>query len=257
TGAEHLVLPGRRGADVPGADELRAELAELGTRLSLPACDVADRAQVARLLTGLEEEGTPVTAVFHAAAYIQLASLDDTPLDAFAEVVAAKAEGARHLDELLDRELDAFVLFSSVAGVWGSSNHAAYTAGNAYLDALAEHRRARGLSATTVDWGVWSAANPWAVRETVDESDFYRVQKQGLPLIEPDLALAGLQQALDDDETVVALADVDWEQFAAVFGSVRPSRLLTGVPEARRQLEEAATPGASAATPAADVLRER
>ncbi|MDX2831283.1 type I polyketide synthase [Streptomyces scabiei] len=256
-GAEHLVLPGRRGADVPGADELRAELAELGTRLSLPACDVADRAQVARLLTGLEEEGTPVTAVFHAAAYIQLASLDDTPLDAFAEVVAAKAEGARHLDELLDRELDAFVLFSSVAGVWGSSNHAAYTAGNAYLDALAEHRRARGLSATTVDWGVWSAANPWAVRETVDESDFYRVQKQGLPLIEPDLALAGLQQALDDDETVVALADVDWEQFAAVFGSVRPSRLLTGVPEARRQLEEAATPGASAATPAADVLRER
>ncbi|KND44528.1 type I polyketide synthase [Streptomyces stelliscabiei] len=256
-GAEHLVLPGRRGADVPGADELRAELAELGTRLSLPACDVADRAQVARLLTGLEEQGTPVTAVFHAAAYIQLASLDDTPLDAFAEVVAAKAEGARHLDELLDRELDAFVLFSSVAGVWGSSNHAAYTAGNAYLDALAEHRRARGLSATTLDWGVWSAANPWAVRETVDESDFYRVQKQGLPLIEPDLALAGLQQVLDDDETVIALADVDWEQFAAVFGSVRPSRLLTGVPEARRQLEEAATPGASAATPAADVLRER
>ncbi|MEH0531421.1 hypothetical protein QBA75_32000 [Streptomyces stelliscabiei] len=83
------------------------------------------------------------------------------------------------------------------------------------------------------------------------------MQKQGLPLIEPDLALAGLQQVLDDDETVIALADVDWEQFAAVFGSVRPSRLLTGVPEARRQLEEAATPGASAATPAADVLRER
>ncbi|BBC30132.1 Polyketide synthase [Streptomyces graminofaciens] len=256
-GAEHLVLPGRRGADVPGADELRAELAELGAQLSLPACDVADREQVARLLAGLEEQGTPVTAVFHAAAYIQLASLDDTPLDAFAEVVAAKADGARHLDELLDRELDAFVLFSSIAGVWGSSNHAAYTAGNAYLDALAEHRRARGLSATTVDWGVWSAANPWAVRETVDESDFYRVQKQGLPLIEPDLALAGLQQALDDDETVIALANVDWEQFAAVFGSVRPSRLLTGVPEARRQLEEAAAPGTDAATPAANVLRER
>ncbi|MEH0420577.1 type I polyketide synthase [Streptomyces sp. B21-083] len=255
-GAEHLVLPGRRGADVPGADELRAELAELGTRLSLPACDVSDREQVAGLLAGLDEQGTPVTAVFHAAAYIQLASLDDTPLDAFAEVVAAKADGARHLDELLDRELDAFVMFSSIAGVWGSSNHAAYTAGNAYLDALAETRRARGLSATTVDWGVWSAANPWTVRDTVDDSDFYRVQKQGLPLIEPDLALAGLQQALDDDETVIALANVDWEQFAAVFGSVRPSRLLTGVPEARRQLEETAALGTDA-TPAANVLRER
>ncbi|MFF7393699.1 type I polyketide synthase [Streptomyces scabiei] len=255
-GAEHLVLPGRRGGDVPGADELRAELAELGTELSLPACDFADRDQIAGLLAGLEERGTPVTAVFHAAAYIQLASLDDTPLDAFAEVVAAKADGARHLDELLDHELDAFVMFSSIAGVWGSSNHAAYTAGNAYLDALAEHRRTRGLSATTVDWGVWSAANPWTVRDTVDDSDFYRVQKQGLPLIEPDLALTGLQQALDDDETVIALANVDWEQFADVFGSVRPSRLLTGVPEARRQLEEAAAPGTDA-TPAANVLRER
>ncbi|GGR76760.1 hypothetical protein GCM10010269_14950 [Streptomyces humidus] len=256
-GAEHLVLPGRRGGDVPGADELRAELADLGARLTLPACDVADRDQVARLLDSLDAQGTPVTAVFHAAAYIQLASLDDTPLDAFAEVVAAKADGARHLDELLDRELDAFVLFSSVAGVWGSSNHAAYTAGNAYLDALAAHRRARGLTATSVDWGVWAAANPWAVRDTVDDSDFYRVQKQGLPLIEPDRALTGLQQALDDDESVIALADVDWEQFAAVFTSVRPSRLLTGVPEVRRQLEEAQSPATDSTAPAASAFRER
>ncbi|MDX2682008.1 type I polyketide synthase [Streptomyces soliscabiei] len=256
-GAEHLVLPGRRGGDVPGAAELRAELADLGTGLTLPTCDVADRDQVARLLAELDAQGTPVTAVFHAAAYIQLASLDDTPLDAFAEVVAAKAEGARHLDELLDRELDAFVLFSSIAGVWGSSNHAAYTAGNAYLDALAEHRRARGLTATSVDWGVWAAANPWAVRETVDDSDFYRVQKQGLPLIEPDHALTGLQQALDDDESVIALANVDWEQFAAVFTSVRPSRLLTGIPEVRRQLEEAQAPATDSAAPAASVFRER
>ncbi|MEV6945302.1 type I polyketide synthase [Streptomyces sp. NPDC051172] len=256
-GAEHLVLPGRRGGDVPGAAELRAELAELGTGLTLPTCDVADRDQVARLLAELDAQGTPVTAVFHAAAYIQLASLDDTPLDAFAEVVAAKAEGARHLDELLDRELDAFVLFSSIAGVWGSSNHAAYTAGNAYLDALAEHRRARGLKATSVDWGVWAAANPWAVRETVDDSDFYRVQKQGLPLIEPDRALTGLQQALDDDESVIALANVDWEQFAAVFTSVRPSRLLTGIPEVRRQLEEAQAPATDSTAPAASVFRER
>ncbi|MER8188599.1 type I polyketide synthase, partial [Kitasatospora sp. NPDC094015] len=253
-GAEHLVLPGRRGADVPGAAELAAELAEFGTRLSLPACDLADRAAVAALLTGLEERGEPVTAVFHAAAYIELAPLDGTPLDSFDRVVAAKAAGARHLDELLDRELDAFVLFSSIAGVWGSSNHAAYSAGNAYLDALAEHRRSRGLGATTVDWGVWKAANPWAVRDTVEDADFFRVQRQGLPLIDPEPAVAALQQALDDDETVIALAEVDWPQFAAVFTSVRPSRLLTGVPEVRAL---AAPGGAAPATPAASVLRKR
>ncbi|MGC5346835.1 type I polyketide synthase [Streptomyces sp. DT171] len=246
-GAEHLVLPGRRGPDVPGADELTAELAELGTTLALPVCDISDRDAVAELLAGLDERGTPVTAVFHAAAYIELAPLDETPLDSFAAVVAAKAAGARHLDELLDRELDAFVLFSSIAGVWGSSNHAAYSAGNAYLDALAEHRRSRGLTATSVDWGVWQAANPWVPRVTVSDADFFRVQKQGLPLIEAGPALTGLQQALDDDASVIAVAEVDWEQFAAVFTSVRPSRLLTGVPEARRLLEEvpAAAPGAS------------
>ncbi|MFE2729405.1 SDR family NAD(P)-dependent oxidoreductase, partial [Kitasatospora sp. NPDC059327] len=253
-GAEHLVLPGRRGADVPGAAELTAELAELGTRLSLPQCDVAEREEVARLLSDLEERGEPVTAVFHAAAYIELAPLDVVPVDSFERVVAAKAAGAKHLDELLDRELDAFVLFSSIAGVWGSSNHAAYSAGNAYLDALAEARRGRGLTATAVDWGVWKAANPWAERETLDEADFHRVQRQGLPLIDPEPAVTALQHALDDDETVIALAEVDWAQFSAVFTSVRPSRLLTGVPEVRAL---AGTTAAPAATPAASVLRER
>ncbi|MFG2639157.1 SDR family NAD(P)-dependent oxidoreductase, partial [Streptomyces sp. NPDC048362] len=252
-GAEHLVLPGRRGANVPGAAELAAELAESGTRLSLPRCDLADREEVAALLAGLEERGEPVTAVFHAAAYIELAPLDGTPVDSFERVVAAKAAGARHLDELLDRELDAFVLFSSIAGVWGSSNHAAYSAGNAYLDALAEHRRARGLRATSVDWGVWKAANPWAERETVEDADFFRVQRQGLPLIDPEPAVTALQHALEDDETAIVLAEVDWPQFAAVFGSVRPSRLLSGVPEVR-DLTGATAP---AATSAASGLRER
>ncbi|MFJ5099549.1 type I polyketide synthase [Streptomyces sp. NPDC088554] len=252
-GAEHLVLPGRRGADVPGADALRAELAELGTQVSLPVCDVSDRDQLARLLATLDERGTPVTAVFHAAAHIRLGTLDGTSLADFAEAVAAKADGARHLDELLDRELDAFVLFSSIAGVWGSSDHAAYTAGNACLDALAAHRRSRGLTATSVDWGIWAAANraDGTAAETV-----HRVRKQGLRLLESGPALAGLQQVLDDDETVIGLADIDWEQFAAVFGSVRPSRLLTGVPEARRQLEEAAT-GTDAGAPAVSAFRQR
>ncbi|MEZ0090843.1 type I polyketide synthase [Streptacidiphilus sp. EB129] len=255
-GAEHLVLPGRRGALVPGAAELTAELAALGTRLSLPVCDLADRAAVAELLAGLEERGEPVTAVLHAAAYIELAPLDRTPMDSFERVVAAKAAGAGHLDQLLDRELDAFVMFSSIAGVWGSSNHAAYSAGNAYLDALAGHRRSRGLSATTVDWGVWKAANPWAARETVEDADFYRVQRQGLPLIDPEPAVTALQQALDDDETVIALAEVDWEQFAAVFTSVRPSRLLTGVPEVRALLAGSAA-GPAAGSPASSVLHGR
>ncbi|MFJ4091792.1 type I polyketide synthase [Kitasatospora sp. NPDC089913] len=253
-GATHLVLPGRRGPQAPGAAELAAELAALGVRLTLPVCDLADRQAVAALLTGLETAGDPVTAVVHAAAFVALAPLDATPMSAFEQIVAAKAAGAEHLDALLDRELDAFVLFSSIAGVWGSGDHGAYAAANAYLDALAQHRRARGLTATTVDWGIWQAENPWQDRLAGADADLFNLEQHGLPRIAPDLAVHALQQALDDDETVLAVADVDWEQFAAVFTSTRPSPLLTGIPEARRALE--ASTGDTAA-PAAALLRQR
>ncbi|MFE3513606.1 type I polyketide synthase, partial [Streptomyces sp. NPDC059155] len=256
SGATHLVLPGRRGAEAPGAPELAAELGELGARLSLPVCDLSDRDAVEAMLTGLEESGSPVTAVVHAAAFIALAPLDTTPMSAYEQIVAAKAGGAGHLDALLDRELDAFVLVSSIAGVWGSGNHGAYAAANAYLDALAQHRRARGLTATVVDWGVWQAENPWQAPIAADDADLFKLEQHGLPRISPDLAVRALQQVLDDDETMIAVADVDWEQFAAVFTSTRPSPLLTGIPEARRALERP-TGDSGAEAPAATVLRGR
>ncbi|MFI9496174.1 type I polyketide synthase, partial [Streptomyces halstedii] len=253
-GATHLVLPGRRGPQAPGAAELAAELATLGVRLTLPVCDLADRQAVAALLTGLETAGDPVTAVVHAAAFVALAPLDGTPMSAFEQIVAAKAAGAEHLDALLDRELDAFVLFSSIAGVWGSGDHGAYAAANTYLGALAQHRRARGLTATTIDWGIWQAENPWQDRIAQEDADLFKLEQHGLPRIAPDLAVHALRQALDDDETVLAVADVDWERFAAVFTSTRPSPLLTGIPEARRALE-AATGDSEA--PTAALLRQR
>ncbi|MFJ4653377.1 type I polyketide synthase [Nocardia sp. NPDC088792] len=249
-GAEHVVLPGRRGADTPTAGQLRADVTALGARLSMPVCDIADREQVERLLAELDAQGTPVTAVVHAAAFIALAPLATAPIGAFADVVAAKAAGAAHLDALLDRDLDAFVLISSIAGLWGSGDHGAYAAGNAYLHALAQHRRARGLTATTVDWGVWRTGDPGIAQDT----DLFKLDEHGLRRMDPGTAVAALQQILDDDETVVAIADVDWERFAPVFASHRPSALLRSIPEARGALR-----GSTAETsdPVAAQLRRR
>ncbi|MEV5986270.1 type I polyketide synthase [Streptomyces sp. NPDC052051] len=260
-GAEHLVLPGRRGADTPGAAELTDEIEALGARLTLVSCDVTDRDQLERLLDELETQGTPVTAVVHAAAFIALAPLDTMPLAAFEQIVAAKAAGALHLDALLDRELDAFVLFSSIAGLWGSGAHGAYSAANALLDAVAHHRRGRGLRATTIDWGVWQADNPWLRPDTTDDTgvltleDPFKLAEQGLPRMDPELTVAALQQVLDDDETAVCVADVDWERFAPVFTSARPSPLISSVPQARQALEQTDT-APPESTHAASQLRD-
>ncbi|MES4909144.1 type I polyketide synthase [Streptomyces sp. NPDC000395] len=237
-GAEHIVLTSRRGMAAPGAPALVAELAELGAEAEVVACDVTDRAALAALLARLTSDGRTVRTAVHTAATIALHSLDETTMAEFAEVISAKVAGARHLDELLDGdELDALVLYSSTAGTWGSGRHAAYVAGNAFLGALADHRRARGLPATSLAWGIWSDDT------RLGRVDPEQIRRSGLVFMDPEPALAGLRQALDDDETALVVADVDWERYYPVFTSVRPTRLFDEVPEVRRRAEAAEPAG--------------
>ncbi|MER7915696.1 MULTISPECIES: type I polyketide synthase [unclassified Streptomyces] len=224
TGAEHLVLTSRHGADAPGAPALAAELAELGARVTLAACDLADRDAVAALLA----EHT-CTAVFHAAGVPQFTPFGELTADDFARTLAAKAHGATHLDDLLgDRDLDAFVLFSSIAGVWGSGRQTAYAAANAHLDGLAARRRARGLTATSIAWG------PWADGGMVSDADEEHLRRRGVTTLPAALAVTALQRALDCDDTALVVADIDWARFIGPFTLGRPSALLSDVPEVRQ-----------------------
>ncbi|WP_345659198.1 type I polyketide synthase, partial [Streptomyces iranensis] len=233
-GAEHLVLTSRRGIEAPGAPELREELEALGARVTVAACDVSDRDALAAVLDAVPEE-LPLRAVFHAAGVEQAAELAGMSLADAASVVSGKAAGAGHLDALLgDRELDAFVVFSSIAGVWGSGGQAAYGAANAYLDALVEDRRARGLAGTAVAWGPW-AEGGMATAEGMEAE----LVRRGLAVIPPTLALAALRGAVAGDDGVLTVADVDWERFAPVFTLERPSPLISDLPEVRRALDSA------------------
>ncbi len=228
-GAEHVVLISRSGGSAPGAAGLIRELGEQGCEAQAVACDVTDRDAVQRFVDGLRAVGRAVRTVVHAAAIIELAPLADTSLEGFARVVNAKVTGARHLDELLDtEELDAFILFSSTAGMWGTGQHAAYVAANAYLTALAEQRRARGAPATAISWGIW--ADDIALRRV----DPAQIRRSGLVFMDPRLALAGLRHALDNDESAITIADVDWERYHPVFTSVRPTPLFDEIPEVSR-----------------------
>ncbi|MFE9122402.1 type I polyketide synthase [Streptomyces sp. NPDC007172] len=231
-GAEHLVLTSRRGLDAPGAVELQAELEELGAEVTIAACDVADWDAVTGLLDGLATQGRTLRSVFHAAGVGQEQPLDTMTAADIAEVLEAKVAGAAHLDALLDTgSLDAFVLFSSNAGVWGSGSQGAYAAANAHLDALAEQRRARGLTATSVAWGLWGGGSGMAGEEAEDA-----LRRLGVTAMAPERAIAALAGAVAYDETFLAVADIDWERFAPAFTSVRPSPFIGDLPAVRRAL---------------------
>ncbi|MDF5759357.1 type I polyketide synthase [Spongiactinospora sp. TRM90649] len=239
-GAGHLVLISRRGPAAAGAAELEAELTALGARVTVRSCDVADRDEVAALLDGLAADGVTVRSVMHTAGLGVLATLEHTSVWDLAQLITAKIAGARHLDDLLDpATLDSVVYFSSISGVWGVGRHGGYAAGNAYLDAYAERRRQEGVPVTSIAWG------PWGGGGMVDLTTVEPMLRRGVPLIQPQPAMIALQQALDHDDAFIAAAEVDWETFIPAFTSLRPSRLIADLPEARRLLAAAASAPAS------------
>ncbi|AKN74606.1 beta-ketoacyl synthase [Streptomyces sp. PBH53] len=238
-GADHLLLTSRRGTDAPGAADLVRELTDAGPKVTLAACDVADREALAALLDSVPEEH-PLTAVLHLAGVLDDGVLDALTPDRFAAVLAPKADAARHLHELTaDRDLSAFVLFSSLTATVGGAGQANYAAANAYLDALAEHRRAAGLPATSIAWGPWGG-DGMAAHGTVRSA----ARAMGMSLLDPDRALTALRRALDGGDTTVTVADVDWSVFAPAFTATRPSPLLSALPEARRGTAVPETSGA-------------
>ncbi|MYS79516.1 type I polyketide synthase, partial [Streptomyces sp. SID5474] len=249
-GAEHLVLTSRRGGAAPGAEELAGELSALGAEVTMAACDVADRAELGELVGRLAAEGKPIRAVVHAAGVDRTGAAAHTTLDEVAEAIRAKVDGAANLDELFaDHVLDAFVLFSSIAGVWGSGGQGAYSAANAYLDALAQHRRARGVTATAVAWGPWAEGGMAAQGD-----DEERLRRYGLAPMTPTSAIAALGRALDADETALTVVDVDWARFAPGFTATRPSPLIGDLPEVAAL--DSTTRDTPAAGPGAAELRD-
>ncbi|MGQ4406074.1 type I polyketide synthase, partial [Streptomyces hayashii] len=233
-GAEHLVLTSRRGADAPGARELAADLTARGCRVTVTACDVTDRTELAAVLAAIPDD-TPLTAVVHTAGAGQIRALADTTLAEAAAIAHAKIAGARNLHELLaDRPLDAFVLFSSIAGVWGSAGQAVYAAANAHLDALAQHRRAQGRTATALAWGPWAGEGMAADQDARDH-----LQRRGLTALDPEQAAAALAGVAQGPDAALTVADVHWERFLPGFTAVRPSPLLSALPEARAALAAA------------------
>ncbi len=224
-----VLLASRRGRDAPGAGDLEDELTALGARVAIVACDVADRSQVQSLLASVPAE-RPLRAVVHAAVVLDdgvIGSLTPERLDG---ALAGKADAAWHLHELTAHlELSAFVLFSSLAGIFGGPGQASYAAGNAFLDALAAHRRARGAVATSIAWGLWEEISGVATVQQLNAVDLARLARSGVvPLtIEEGLELFDLACEQDEALTVAARFDPAAWRALARAGALPP--LLRGL----------------------------
>ncbi len=204
----------------------------MGAEVSIAACDVADREQLAALIESLPKD-CPLSMVVHAAGVASLCAIDSLTVADFEQALSAKAQGALNLDELTaGLDLSEFVLFSSIASTFGSGQQAPYAAANAYLDALAAQRRARGLPATSVAWGPWEGEG-MATREGTGEV----LRRRGLERIAPQLAIEALQGALSREETLLTVADIRWERYARLFTSARSRPLIEDLPEVRAALE--------------------
>ncbi|MGC9443238.1 SDR family NAD(P)-dependent oxidoreductase, partial [Streptomyces sp. WG5] len=247
-GAERLVLTSRRGMDAPGAAEL---VAELGVEVSVVACDASDREALRAVLA---EHADSLTAVVHTAGVLDDGVLDALTPECLEPVVRAKATSALNLHELtveLGVELDAFVLFSSMSGTVGTPGQGNYAAANAYLDALAEQRRADGLAATSIAWGPWAEGGMAA-----DEATSARMRRDGVPPMRADLAISALRQAVGSGEAALTVADVEWDRFLTGFTAARPSSLFRELPAVRGEItaQTALAPAAEAAPAAVSLV---
>ncbi|MGI8331397.1 SDR family NAD(P)-dependent oxidoreductase [Actinomadura scrupuli] len=190
-GARRLLLVSRRGLAAEGAAELVGALEGLGCQVRVAACDVADRDQVAGLLGSLE---CPLTAVVHAAGVLDDGVIESLTPERVERVMGPKVDGAWHLHELTaGMDLSAFVLFSSVAALIGGPGQGNYAAANASLDALAARRRAAGLPASSLAWGLWAAGT--GMSGGLEEAELARLERMGLGALPVEVGLELFDQA--------------------------------------------------------------
>ena len=252
-GMRHLLLVSRRGATAEGVDALVAELEALGATPRVEACDVTDRAQLAALLASVRH---PLTAVLHAAGVLDDGVVESLTPERVERVMRPKVDAAVHLHELTeDADLAEFVLFSSVAALIGTPGQANYAAANATLDALAHRRRAAGLRATSLAWGLWSGAG--GMSGDLADTEVARLERMGVGALPAALGLELFDRSLGTDAALLAPVRLDLAALAAQARSGLLPPLLRGLVRTPTRRAEATGSLAERLVGVPDADRER
>ncbi|MFF1374650.1 type I polyketide synthase [Streptomyces sp. NPDC058308] len=268
SGAEHVVLLDTGTEDSRRDGELAAEAAQYGTALTILDRGPGDgREAVAQTLAQLAGDDvsvrvpTPIRTVIHTSLPGRLAPLTEVTPEELGEAASAAVQLGRLTSPPPQPTqagtadtVDTVLYFSSVAATLGSREHGAYAAANAYLDALAQAQQpgAEGPRTVSVGWGIWDLPDDGEPARSAAGLS----RRQGLPPLEPKLALDALHSVLDGGKGHTLVADIEWERFAPLFTLARPARLLDGVPAAVRVLDAASDTAEGSSENAAALRRE-
>ena len=208
-GAKHLVLFSR----TPGPNADVEQLKKAGdTEIVLMQGDVSQRDDVARVLGEIQQKMPPLRGIFHAAGVVADGVLAQQTWAHFTDVMKPKISGTWYLHELTQgRDLDFFVMYSSVASIFGSAGQGNYAAANSFLDAFAHYRRAKGLPALSVNWGSWKNLGMTA---RLDVRDQLRFEKQGIDGVTPEEGMQALQTLLENPSiTQAVVLSIRWDDY--------------------------------------------
>jgi NADP-dependent 3-hydroxy acid dehydrogenase YdfG/acyl carrier protein len=223
-GVQQLILCSRSGRSVPVVAELEAQ----GATVRVVACDVADRGALQALLASIPEQHA-LGAVIHTAGVIDDGVLTAQNAERLDRVFAPKVDGAWNLHDLTrDLPLAAFVMFSSVSGVLGAAGQSNYAAANAFLDALAQHRRSAGQRAHSLAWGYWAERS--AMTGQLDDKQRARIKRAGIQPLTAAQGLALFDRALAGSRSQLVPARLELAAFSAELAP----QILRGL--VRRQL---------------------
>ncbi len=222
-GAKHLALSSRSGIKSPGAQEFVDDLRARGIDVLALSADVGSAEDVKRLIAEASAGDVPLKGVFHLAMVIDDAPLAVLNRDRMASVLTPKSYGGWLLHEnTLDKDLDCFVMFSSVSSIFGNPAQANYAAANAFLDSLAHHRQALGLPALTVNWGVLGGEGYVARNEKVAEF----LARQGTASLSPGEVVTLLEAFLTKGTAQGVAIRVDWAKWRQSFRNMQENPLL-------------------------------
>ena len=232
-GARTIVLNGRRAPDA-AAEEVIHSLRERGVDVRVELADVANAEDVRAMLARIDATLPPLGGVIHSAVALSDAALMNQSWDGFEEVIWSKVLGGWELHrQTEDRDLDLFILYTSMSGVRGNPGQSNYGAANTFLDELARHRRARGLPGQAVQWGAWGGIGGAERRRERLE---HVAAASGYDWMTPAQGIRALDRLVREDLAVTGVTLIDWDVYAASLRTVPPLieelRSATAAPDA-------------------------